>query len=475
MNTKLGNFINGEWSLDGNGEFLNVHDKYDQKLLARLPFATEADVEKAISSAQTAFGELKKWSAGKRSEFLQKIGIKIKERSSTFVDIIIKEAGKPRSYAEKEVQRALMTLGFAVSESLRYSGEIVPIDFGDGEGKTAYTKRFPVGPVLCITPFNFPLNLVLHKVAPALAVGCPVLLKPAPQTPLSALLLAEIIEEVGSPNGSFNLLNCSLPLAEKMVREDRLAMVSFTGSENVGWHLKNICGRKKITLELGGNAAVIIDQGTPLTSIAKSVAIGAYLYAGQICISTQRIYVHQAVFQEFLSAFLSEIQNLPIGDPHDSKTSVGPLIDSQHLYRIQSWVEEAKQQGATVLIGGQIADEPHHIFQPTLLTHTHTSMKVVAEEVFGPVAIIESFNSMEEAFELVNQSKFGLQVGVFTSQLDSVKKAHELLEVGGILINNVPGFRMDNMPYGGVKMSGFGREGTKYAMDEMTEPRLMVF
>lgn len=472
---KMGNYINGKWNTKIENDFLLVIDKYSQEEMAKLPLADEDEIEEAIVSSQKGFRELKSWSAGKRSDYLQKLWVALNNRSKEIVDLIVKESGKPKSYAESEVMRCLATLENAVIEAKRFCGEIVPIDFAAGEGKTAFTKRVPIGPILCITPFNFPLNLVLHKVAPALATGCSVIVKPAPQSPLSALFLANLIDEVGYPAGVASFINCSIPMAEKLVRDDRIKMVSFTGSEKVGWYIKNICGMKKVTLELGGNAAVIIDENLDLGPIAKTVANGAFLYSGQICISTQRIFVIKSVYKKFCDLLLEEIKNLKIGDPQDNKTIVGPLIDKQHFERIGNWVTEAKNEGAEILIGGEEEDKFHNLYRPTLITNAKSPMKVADEEAFGPIATIESVKDFDEAIKRVNESKFGLQVGVFTNNLKFFKLAHENLEVGGIIINNVPGFRIDSMPYGGIKMSGLGREGIKYAMEEMTEPRLIVY
>lgn len=472
---QFGNYIDGKWIKNTLGETLDVVDKYNNELIARLPMASDDDIESAVISSMKGFKEIKTWSAGKRSEYLQKLWVALNERSNEAVDIIVKEAGKPKSYAIAEVKRSLSTIQIAVSEAKRFSGEIVPLDFDAGEGKTAFTKRFPIGPVLCITPFNFPLNLVLHKVAPALAAGCSVIVKPAHQAPLSALFLANLIDEVGYPPGVVSFLNCAIPQAEKLVRDERIAMVSFTGSEKVGWNIKNICGTKKVALELGGNAAVIVDEVTDLEAIAKTVANGAFLYSGQICISTQRIYVVESVFNKFQELLVKEIEVLSLGNPNDLSTIVGPLIEKKHFDRITNWVDEAKSMGAKVLVGGEAADSKRNIYRPTLLTQTHSPMKVVDEEVFGPVAIIEKVKSFREAIGLVNSSRFGLQAGVFSNNFEHIKMAHTELEVGGVIINNVPGFRIDSMPYGGIKMSGLGREGVKYAMEEMTEPRLLVY
>ncbi|NNF01210.1 MAG: aldehyde dehydrogenase family protein, partial [Bacteroidia bacterium] len=361
------------------------------------------------------------------------------------------------------------------SEAIRFSGEMVPLDYGAGEGKTAFTKRYPVGIITCITPFNFPLNLVLHKVAPALACGCAVIVKPAPQSPLCTLALAGLMELAGYPAGVFNAMVCDIPVAEKLVRDDRIEMLSFTGSDKVGWYLKSICGKKKIALELGGNASVIVDSTANIDEAAKKVAVGAYIYAGQVCISTQRIFVEDKVYDQFTEKLITAIDDLGIGDPNDKNVLVGPIIDSSHLERVGAWVNEAKDGGATVLIGGEVSDKEHNVYKPTLLTGANDLMKVSCAEVFGPVAVIEKVRSFEEGVKRSNDSNYGLQTGIYTNRFDRVKYAHEELEVGGVMVNNIPGFRIDSMPYGGIKDSGFGREGIKYAMEEMTEGRLIVY
>jgi len=316
---------------------------------------------------------------------------------------------------------------------------------------------------------------VLHKVAPALATGCSVIVKPAPQTPLSTIALATLIEKLNLPKGVFNVVNSDIPVAEKMIRDPRIAKLSFTGSEKVGWYLKSIVGRKRVTLELGGNAAVIIDESANLIEASKTTAIGAYLYAGQICISTQRIFVHNKVYDAFAKLLINDIEKLKVGDPNAVDVLVGPVIDHGHLVRIKDWVNEAVSKGAKILTGGTIISEKHNIYAPTLLSNTNTNMKVNCVEVFGPIAIIQKFSDFDEAITLTNDSDYGLQAGVYTNNFENVRKAHEELEVGGVMINNNPGFRIDNMPYGGVKNSGFGREGIKYAMEEMSEQRLIVY
>ena len=472
---KQENFVANEWLSKGDGEFLTVVDKYDGSVLSNLPMATEGQMEEAISSSVEAFEEMRGWSAGKRSEKLMALKNLIEENHEALARLVMREAGKPIGYARNEISRCVTTVETAATEAVRFTGEMVPLDFGAGEGKTAFTKRFPIGPIACITPFNFPLNLVLHKVAPAIAVGCSVVIKPAPQSPLSTFALAVLMEKVGFPKGAISALVCDIPIAEKLVKDPRMAMLSFTGSEQVGWYLKNIVGRKKVTLELGGNAAVIVDESANLEDVAKKVAVGAFIYAGQICISTQRIFVVNKVFEAFKELLIKEVNALKTGNPSDDKTLVGPIIDGGHLKRIEAWVNEAVEGGAELLCGGNIISEENNLFEPTLLSNTNNSMKVACAEAFGPIAILENVKDFSEAMRRTNDSDFGLQAGIFTNDFGNVKEAHEVLEVGGIMVNNIPGFRIDSMPYGGVKGSGLGREGIKYAMEDMTEPRLLVY
>lgn len=469
------NYINGIWHKDGDGNFATVVDKYHGTRLAQLPLASIGQVEEAVAAAFASRGSLRRMSAGERSDKLEALALLMDQRKEELAQLIMQEAGKPIGYARDEVARSLTTVRTAAAEVLRFGGEITPVDFGKGTGKTAFTKRYPAGVVCAVTPFNFPLNLVLHKVAPAMAVGCPVVLKPAKKTPLSALALGRMIEEIGWPKGAFSVLICATSLTEAMVKDDRIAMLSFTGSDEVGWRLKAISGKKKVTLELGGNAAVIIDRGTDLASAAKSVAIGANLYAGQTCISTQRVFVVKPEFDQFRDLLVKEFNALKSGDPSDPEVSVGPLIGKGDFDRIATWVDEAVKGGAQLLAGGEPVDAAHHVYAATLLTGTGRSMKVDCAEVFGPITIIEPVQDFAEGIVRVNDSNYGLQAGVFTNNFAHVKQAHEELEVGGVIINGIPGFRIDSMPYGGVKDSGLGREGLKYAMEEMTEPRLIVY
>ena len=469
------NLISGSWSFEGDGTCNTVVDKYHGFELAKLPNATEAQMEEAIAAAYASRDVLKKMSAGERSAKLEALAALIAKHEEEIAQLMVKEAGKPIGAARIEVARSITTVRTAAAEALRFGGEVTPMDFGAGTGKTAFTKRFPIGVIAAITPFNFPLNLVMHKVAPAMAVGCPVVLKPSPQAPLCSLVLGKFMEEIGWPMDAFHVMMCGVPVAEKLVKDERVAMLSFTGSDKVGWHLKNICGKKKLALELGGNAAVIIDDGVDLAAAAKTVAIGANAYAGQTCISTQRIYVVKGVFDQFRELLAKEYAALKAGDPGDASVTVGPIIDKGHFERIGSWVDEAVKSGAQLLAGGKAFDASRNVYAPTLLTNTSKAMKVGCAEVFGPVAVIEEVADFSAAIAAVNDSTYGLQAGVFTDSVVHLKQAHDALEVGGIIIGNVPGFRIDSMPYGGIKDSGLGREGVKYAMEEMSEPRLLVF
>jgi len=468
-------FINNEWVGHSTTNVLMVKNKFDQTPLATVAYADASEVQFAIANSVQAFQSYSKLSAAERRDFLLKIREGLHQEKDKFINLIISEAGKPADYARLEVERALFQLQAAADEALRIGGEVIPMDFGLGKGKVAHTKNFPIGPILAISPFNFPLNLAMHKIAPALAAGCTVLLKPSPFTPLTALALGSLCKRVGLPPGVLNVVVCQNDEASLMLKDERIKMLSFTGSAEVGWKLKSEAGKKKVVLELGGNAAVIVDRSANLDEAAKTIAMGAYNYSGQVCISVQRIYVDHSVFDDFIAKFKHEVSELKIGNPAEEKTVVGPMIDRVHLNRIDQWVTEAKNGGAEVLIGGHILDLENNLYAPTLLTNTKADMKIVSEEAFGPVAIIEKVQYFDEVIREVNRSRYGLQAGLFTNQISQMKYAQENLEVGALIINGVPGFRIDTMPYGGVKDSGLGREGIRYAMTEMLEPRLTVY
>lgn len=468
-------FINNEWVGSSTQHILPVKNKYDQSIVATVAMADMAEVQFAIESSVKGFENFKKLSGEERRQIILKIRDGLILEKEKFINLIVTEAGKPIDYAKAEIDRSVKTLEIAAEEALRMGGEVIPMDYGIGVGKTAFTKRFPVGPVLCISPFNFPLNLVMHKLAPALACGNSVILKPSPYTPLTALALASLLKRVGVPAGVFNVVVCKNEEAEFMLHDERIKMLSFTGSAEVGWMLKQKAKKKKILLELGGNAAVIVDRSSDIDLAAKEIARGAYLYSGQICISTQRIFVDASVFDEFIHRFKFHTSELKIGSPNESGVVIGPIIDRAHFDRIHHWVMEAQTLGAECLMGGKIIDETHHLYAPTLLTKTSSEMKVVCEEIFGPVAVIEKVEYFDEVIREINDSKYGLQVALYTNQLNQMKYAHEHLNVGALIINSIPGFRVDNMPYGGVKDSGFGREGVRYALEEMTESKLLVY
>ncbi len=468
-------FINNEWIGHSTTNILSVKNKYDQNIIATIPYADASEVQFAISNSVQAFQTYSRLSAQERRDLLLKIRDGLILEKEKFINLIVSEAGKPLDYARAEIERSIMVLQFSADEAMRMTGETVPMEYGAGVGKTAFTKRFPVGPVLAISPFNFPLNLAMHKVGPALAAGCTVILKPSPYTPLTALALASLCKRVGVPPGVLNVVICKNEEAELMLKDERIKMLSFTGSADVGWSLKAKAGKKKVLLELGGNAAVIVDRSGNIDEAVKAIAHGAYLYSGQVCISVQRIFVDQSIFDVFIEKFKVAVSELKMGTPAAEGVTVGPLIDRIHLERIHDWINEAKNKGAQVLFGGEIVDLEHNMYAPTLITNTQEDMKIVCEEVFGPVAVIEKVQYFDEVIRVVNRSRYGLQAGLFTNQISQMKYAHEHLEVGALLINSVPGFRVDSMPYGGVKDSGLGREGVHYAMEEMTEPRMLVY
>lgn len=468
-------FINNEWIGHSTTNILSVINKYDQNIIATIPFADASEVQFAIANSVQGFQAYSKFSAQERRELILKIRDGLLLEKEKFINLIVSEAGKPVDYARAEIERSLMILQLSAEEAIRMHGESVPMDYGAGIGKTALTKRQPIGPVLAITPFNFPLNLVLHKVAPALAVGCSIILKPSPQTPLTALALASLCKRVGLPPGVLNVVVCKNEEAELMLKDDRIKMLSFTGSAEVGWSLKARAGKKKVVLELGGNASVIVDRSANIDEAAKAIAFGSYNYAGQTCISVQRIFVDHSIFDQFIEKFKLATSELKMGSPSLEGISVGPIIDRTHLERMLEWINEAKHFGAQVIFGGEVVDLHHNLLAPTLITNTQENMKIVSEEVFGPIAVIEKVQYFDEVIRVINRSRFGLQAGLYTNQISQMKYAHEHLEVGALIVNGIPGFRIDSMPYGGVKDSGLGREGVRYAMEEMTGPRLLIY
>lgn len=451
---------------------VGVTNPFTGNVFAEVCQAGESDVEEAIASSVAAAPVMAKLASHARYNILQDMAALLYRRRDEFAQTITAEAGKPIADAKREVTRAVQTLTIAAEEAKRIPGEVVTLDWTpQTESYLGMVRRFPLGPIVGITPFNFPLNLVVHKVAPALAAGNPILIKPAPQTPLTSLLLGEVALEAGLPAGGLNVVPCDNALAERLVVDPRFKLLSFTGSAPVGWMLKAKCGKKKVTLELGGNAGVIIEPDADLDLAAKRCASGGFAYAGQTCISVQRILVHHSVADTFTTKLLLQVARLKAGDPTDETTTVGPLIDPAATQRVEGWIEEAVSQGARVLLGGKRLGT---VLEATVLTNVKPEMKVSCREVFGPVVTVSSYRQFSDAIAALNQSDYGLQAGVFTQDINKVFHAFRHLEVGAVLANEIPTFRADHMPYGGVKDSGLGREGVRAAIEDMTEPRLLV-
>jgi aldehyde dehydrogenase (NAD+) len=462
--------VNGEWRT-GEGSF-EVRSPYDESVVAKIGIPTAQDVEEAVATAAATFAESRHLPVHERAGALDHISRRLAETVEENAEAIAREGGKPLKWARAEAARAVSTFRWA-SEVLRHGDdELMRLDTEASLGsRIGLIRRFALGPVLGITPFNFPLNLVAHKVAPALAVGAPIVVKPASATPLGALRLAELFAETELPKGMLQVLPVSSKVADGLARDERFRKISFTGSSEIGWYLKGIDPRKRVTLELGGNAGVIVHSDADLDLAAQRVAFGGYYQAGQSCISVQRVLVQSEVYEAFTARLVKQVESLKVGDPMDPTVDVGPVIQRSEVDRIDAWVKEAVSQGATVLTGGRGEGPFYH---PTLIADVRPEMKVCREEIFGPVVTISAYQTFEEAIAIVNDSRFGLQAGVFTNDLNRAFQAHRDLEVGGVIVNDVSAFRADQMPYGGSKDSGFGREGLRFAMEEMTEPRIMV-
>jgi acyl-CoA reductase-like NAD-dependent aldehyde dehydrogenase len=465
-----GFFLDGKWVTEG--EAFHVLSPYDHSVVGTAYRASAAYAEKAVLAAQRAFATTKKMGAFERQSILRAISEGIRVKHEEFSRLMALEAGKPLKAARAEVDRAVFTFAVAAEEATRIGGEWLPLDWqASTAGRGAIVRLFALGPILAITPFNFPLNLVAHKVAPAIAAGCTTVLKPAPQTPLCSLLLAEIVAGSGLPAGALNVLPLANPDAERLVSDDRLRMLTFTGSGAVGWALKQKSGKKKFALELGGNAGVIVHSDADVEYASSRCVVGGFSYAGQSCISVQRIYVQRAVEERFTAPLLDGVKKLKTGDPLDDTTDVGPMISEDAARRVESWIEEAVAGGAKILAGGKRRGS---MVEPTVLTQTRPEMQVNCQEVFGPVVIIEPYDDFSDAIRRVNDSPYGLQAGVFTRDAKLLFTAFEDLEVGGVIAGDMSSFRIDHMPYGGIKESGMGREGLRYAIEEMTEPRILV-
>ena len=434
--------------------------------------ASAAQYEEAVQAAVRAFETTRSLPAYERGRILREISAGIRERREELGRLIALEAGKPIRDALVEVDRAVLTFRLGAEEAERMVGETIPLDLMPAsKGRTGITRRFPIGPIAGISPFNFPLNLAAHKISPAIASGNPIVLKPPSKDPLTMLTVAEIIEQAGVPEGSVSILPMTRELGDRMVEDERFKLLTFTGSPSVGWRMKERAGKKKVVLELGGNAGVIVDRTADLDWAVKRVLVGAFAYAGQVCISVQRMVIHEDVWDGFLERLVAGAKQLQLGDPLDPTTDIGPMVDTNAAARTQRWVDEAVQLGGRVLTGGK-ADGTW--FPPTVLTDVPFHAQVCSNEAFAPVAIAFPFREIDEAIRIVNDSSFGLQTGVFTNELDHAWRSFEGLDVGGVIVNDVPTYRIDHMPYGGVKDSGLGREGLRWAIEDMTEVRIMV-
>lgn len=463
--------VAGEWT--GKGEKFEVLSPHDGSVAGEALRPSSDVIELAVAGAVAAFPRMKGMTTHTRAGILRRASALIGGRGKELARLIALESGKPMRYAAGEAARAVHTFSEAAEECSRLYGETIPLDTSTpGEGRMGLTGWFPVGPVLAITPFNFPLNLVAHKLAPAIAAGCPVILKPSSETPLTALLLAEILIEAGLPAGALSVLPMSGAEAGLLAERPEIAKVTFTGSAEIGWELRRRAYRKKVTLELGGNAAVIIHEDWgDIAGAAARIAVGGYAYSGQVCISVQRIYVHNSIYAPFMEEFVREASAVKRGDPLDEDTGIGPMISEAEARRVEEWVDEAVSEGAAVVAGGP---RDGAFYPPTIIENTHRGMKVVDEEVFGPVTAVFGYDDFDVALAGVNDSRFGLQAGIYARDVGLIRRAFETLEVGGVIAGDIPTFRVDRMPYGGVKESGSGREGLRWAIREMCETRLLV-
>lgn len=451
---------------------LPVEDKYHGHVVTRVARADSAALNQAISAAVEATAPMRRLAAWQRKAILLHLVRRCRERTDQLIEVLMMEAGKPRQFARGEVGRLIDTLQFSAEETTRITGQVLPLDVTErASGYRGMWQRVPVGPCAFITPWNFPLNLVAHKIGPAVACGCPFILKPASSTPVSALLLGEMLAETDLPTGAFSILPMRASDADALVEDERIKKLSFTGSAAVGWQLRDRARKKHVTLELGGNAAVVIDRDAHLNDAVARCVFGGYYQSGQSCISVQRILIHRTVYDEFRQMFVAAVQRLKTGDPRDEETFVGPIISENDAKRIEATVRQAVQRGARLLCGGK---RDGRMIEPTVLEAVPRDADASCEEIFGPVTLLEPFDEFDEAVQAVNASRYGLQAGVFTRDIGRIQQAWDELQVGGVVINDVPSFRVDHMPYGGSKESGLGREGIRWAIESMTEVRLLV-
>jgi len=449
-----------------------IRSPFDGEPVAEVGLAGADDLEQAIGCAHDFFESGARPPTHVRAEVLDAIAHTLRDREQELSELIARESGKPIRYARAEVKRAVLTFTLGAAECRRLGGEVLPLDQLPGqEGKLCLFERVPRGPIAAISPFNFPINLVAHKLSPAFAVGAPTVLKPAQQSPLTAHALGQLLIERGLPPSLLSVLHMPPEVAEKLVTDERIAVLSFTGSDSLGFRLKSIAGKKQVLLELGGNAPCVIDAGVNLDAVVPKVADACWANAGQVCIKVQRIFVHRTLFADFAERFVKFSEQVRCGDPLHEDTVVGPLIESKHVKRVLDWVREATDGGAKLLLGG---DADGQVVRPTILTNTREEMRVCRDEIFGPVAVIERVDSFDDALAACNRSRFGLQAGVFTPNVGHALKAFRTLRYGGVLVNETPMLRVDNFPYGGVKDSGIGREGVAFAVQEFSEPKVLI-
>jgi acyl-CoA reductase-like NAD-dependent aldehyde dehydrogenase len=463
-------YLAGEWVT--SGDRLEVTNPFNGELIATTFQANREQLDTAIRAAEAVFPAMRVMPTFERVNLLRAFSAKLKEHRDEIARLIALEAGKPIRDAEVEADRGVFTVDTAAEEAKRIEGEVMPLDLlASSKGRFGITRRFPIGPIAGISPFNFPLNLALHKLAPALASGNPLVLKPPSLTPLTMLLVARLLDEVGLPKGALSVLPMNREVGDLMVADDRFKLLSFTGSPDVGWGMKSRAGMKRVVLELGGNAGVIVDEDSDLDFAVGRVRTGAFAYAGQVCISVQRVFVHEAVYDRFRDALVAAAKTIKSGDPLDRDTDLGPMIDEKNVARVQTWIDAAVKSGAKVLTGGKAAGR---FYEPTVIENAPRTSFVCSREAFAPLVTIFKVKSFKEAVDSVNDSEYGLQAGVFTNNFERALYAYENIEAGGVIINDIPTYRIDHMPYGGIKASGLSREGLRYAIEDMTEMRLMV-
>jgi acyl-CoA reductase-like NAD-dependent aldehyde dehydrogenase len=465
-------YINGEWI--ETQQYYDLASPYNGEIIAQIPLAEPSHIEASLAGAQKATAIMRGLTALERSDILRKVSDLFEQRLEECALILTKEAAKPLKAARMEIVRTIETYRFAAEEAKRIHGETVPMDAAKGgKGKFGFTKREPLGVIVAITPFNFPYNLAAHKLGPAFAAGNTVVLKPASQTPLSAFMTARFFEEAGLPPGALNVVTGKGgDIGDLLISDSRVKMVTFTGSMEVGLSIKEKVGLKRVTLELGSNSGVIIDSAENLEAVAARCTEGAFSFAGQVCISTQRIYVKEEFYNDFLTYMKEKTEKLVLGDPSSEQTDLSALINSRETDRMEQWIREAEEGGALVVTGGK---REGTIFRPTIIANGHSKLSLSCHEAFGPVVLVNSYKEWDEAIKLVNDSEYGLQAGVYTTSVKKAFDAFERLEVGGVIINDIPTFRVDHMPYGGVKNSGIGKEGIKYSTEEMTELKFVAF